>query len=60
MAKNRRQSKKKDNGAVGLFIPAGLFIGFGLGFFFNNVPAGMFCGLGAGFLLFAIAVLMKK
>jgi hypothetical protein len=51
---------KKKDGFAGLFIPAGLFIGFGLGFVFNNVPAGMFGGLGVGFLLFAIVEVMKK
>lgn len=52
--------KKDERGAAGLFIPAGLFLGFGLGFIFNNIPAGMFGGLGLGFLLFAIALVFKK
>ena len=52
--------EKKRDSAAGLFIPAGFFIGFGLGFIVNNVPAGMFGGLGVGFLLFAIAAMMKK
>lgn len=52
--------KEKKNDAAGLFIPAGLFIGFGLGFVFNNVPAGIFGGLGIGFLLFALAKMFKK
>jgi hypothetical protein len=46
--------------AAGLFIPAGLFLGFSAGFLFNNLPAGMFGGLGLGFLLFAIVALMRK
>lgn len=50
--------KEKSNAA--LFIPAGLFIGFGLGFVFNNIPAGIFGGLGLGFLLFAIARILGK
>ena len=54
------EKKEKRNGAAGLFIPAGLFIGFGIGFIIDNIPAGMFAGLGFGFLLFAIAMLMKK
>jgi hypothetical protein len=53
-------SKKDNRGASGLFIPAGLFVGFGLGFVFNNIPAGMFIGLGMGFFLFAITMVMKK
>jgi hypothetical protein len=39
---------------AGLFIPAGLFLGFGLGVAFNNIPAGMFIGFGAGFAAMAI------
>ncbi|SDL94322.1 hypothetical protein [Sediminibacillus halophilus] len=34
-----------------LIIPAGLFIGLGLGVLFHNHAAGIFIGLGAGFLL---------
>jgi len=51
------KGKKSDN--AGLFIPAGLFLGFGLGFVFNNIPAGMFGGLGLGFFLFAVVKVLK-
>ena len=63
MAKNRRQSKKmtkKKGDPSGLFIPAGLFIGFAVGFLVDNVPVGMFGGLGLGFLIFAIIQMKKK
>jgi hypothetical protein len=53
------EEQKKENGA-GLFIPAGLFLGFGLGFVFDNLPAGMFGGLGVGFFLFALFTVLKK
>lgn len=56
MPRNKEDERKK---AAGLFIPAGLFIGFAVGFLINNVVVGMFGGLGIGFLLFAIATLMK-
>jgi hypothetical protein len=56
----RRRAEKEKNGEAALFIPAGFFLGFGLGFVFNNIPAGMFGGLGVGFFLFAIATIMKK
>jgi hypothetical protein len=60
MAKRKVETKEKDRwGAAGIFIPAGLFIGFGAGFLMDNVPAGMFLGLGLGFLLFGIAALIK-
>jgi hypothetical protein len=49
-------SEKKEKYARGaLFVPAGLFIGFGFGFVTNNIPAGTFIGLGFGFAAFAIA-----
>lgn len=51
----------KDRGdSSGLFIPAGLFIGFALGFIFQNIPAGIFGGLGVGFLLFAVFKNLRK
>lgn len=53
-----KTEKKSDS--AGLFIPAGFFLGFGLGFVFNNIPAGIFGGLGVGFLLYAILKMMKK
>lgn len=52
------KQKKGDSGA--LFIPAGLFVGFGIGFLTGNLPAWLFIGLGAGFVGFAIATLAKK
>lgn len=39
----------------GLFIPAGLFIGMGVGFFVNQIVGGIFVGLGLGFLAMAVA-----
>jgi hypothetical protein len=52
--------KEKQNSAAGLFIPAGFFLGFGLGFIFDNIPAGIFGGLGLGFFLYAIIENFKK
>jgi uncharacterized membrane protein len=46
--------------SAGLFIPAGLFVGFALGFIFHNPPAGIFGGLGIGFLLFALVRLFTS
>lgn len=54
----KKEDKDKDLG--GLFIPAGLFIGMGVGFFTYNFVAGMFLGLGTGFLLFALVNLLKN
>ncbi|MBN2458945.1 hypothetical protein JXB28_01555 [Candidatus Woesearchaeota archaeon] len=55
--------KKKDDGkqndderrnAGALFIPAGIFIGMGYGFFLGNIAGGLFVGMGFGFVAFAI------
>lgn len=45
---------------AGLFIPAGLLGGMGVGFLVGNIPAGMFIGLGLGFAAFAIVSLTVK
>jgi len=44
----------------GLFIPAGIFVGLGLGFFLNNMVGGLFVGLGLGFVVFAIVRLAVR
>ncbi len=46
--------KKKKDDRSGIFIPAGLFVGMGLGFLLGNFVAWMFLGLGAGFLGMAL------
>ena len=53
MAKKEVKVRSKDRS--GLFIPAGLFLGMGLGFFTNQIVAGIFIGLGAGFLAMALS-----
>lgn len=55
-----KKTKDKKDGSGALFIPAGLFLGFGVGFLINNIPAGMFIGLGLGFLGFVITLVVKK
>ena len=52
--------KKKDKNMGGLFIPAGLFIGMGFGFIYDNLTAGLFIGLGAGFAAFGLSALIFK
>jgi len=44
------EQPKKRKGVTGLAIPAGLFIGMGVGFLVDNITAGLFIGLGGGFL----------
>jgi len=48
------EQEKKRRGVTGLAMPAGLFIGLGVGFLVNNIPAGVLLGLGGGFLGMAI------
>ena len=48
------EQPKIQKGVTGLAIPAGLFIGMGLGFLTDNIVAGIFLGLGGGFLVMLI------
>ena len=52
--------KSKAKTAGGLLIPAGLFIGMGIGWAMGYMVQGLFIGLGAGFLLYAIVVLTAR
>lgn len=47
-------------GVGGLFIPAGIFIGMGIGFLIDQLVPSMFIGLGAGFVLFAISLIFGR
>ncbi|MGA2130391.1 MAG: hypothetical protein ABSG05_02135 [Candidatus Pacearchaeota archaeon] len=51
-------ANKKDES--GLAIPAGLFIGMGIGFMTNDLVPWIFIGLGGGFLGMLISKLVKK
>lgn len=48
---NEPTPSKRRKGLTELAIPAGLFIGIGIGLLVDNVAAGILIGLGAGFLL---------
>jgi len=52
--------KKRKRSAGGLFIPAGLFIGIGIGWALGFLVQGLFIGLGAGFLAFGIITLRMR
>jgi hypothetical protein len=61
MAEQTGEPKKnKRKGSSALFIPAGLFIGMGVGWILGNFVPWMFIGLGAGFLLFALIMVLMK
>ena len=49
------EETKQKWGASGLFIPAGLFIGMGVGWALGYLVQGLFVGLGVGLLGMAIA-----
>ena len=48
------EQQKKHKGVSGVAIPAGLFIGMGIGFAMDELVAGLFIGLGVGFLIMLI------
>jgi len=60
MEEQKSEGKKwrKERGAN--FIPAGLFLGFGIGFAVDNIPAGLLIGFGAGFLAYAVSLFFEK
>lgn len=53
---NETDDSKRRWEIVGLFIPAGLFIGMGVGWALDYLVQGLFIGLGAGFLAMAIGM----
>ena len=52
--------KRKKEDPTGLAIPAGLFIGMGIGFITDQFVAWMFIGLGAGFLFMLLSRFVHK
>ncbi len=60
MAKKKQIRKLKKESPEGIAVPAGLFVGMGVGFLTNNFVAWLFIGLGAGFLLLMILRLIKR
>jgi len=61
MSEETKETKKdKRKVAGGLFIPAGLFIGMGIGWAMGYLVQGIFIGLGAGFLFFGLITLTGR
>ncbi len=57
------ESETKPKGRPGtsaLLIPAGLFLGMGTGWVFDNLVPGIFVGLGAGLLVFALVLIAVR
>jgi len=57
---SQSEETKKQWGVTGVAIPAGLFIGMGVGFLIGNITAGIFLGLGGGFLVMMIGMLILQ
>jgi hypothetical protein len=54
-------TNKKERGSPGaLFIPAGVLIGIGAGFVYNEIPGLTLVGLGVGFLAFAVYEIIMR
>ena len=51
---------KKEEDRSGLFIPAGIFLGLGLGFLLGNLVAWFFLGMAAGFIGMGISKHREK
>ena len=58
MAEKEKKDRRKTFG--GIFIPAGLFIGMGIGWALDYMVAGLFIGLGAGFAAYAVVMLTGR
>ncbi len=54
----KRDKKKED--VSGLFIPAGVLIGVGVGIAINQTAAGTLIGLGCGFLGMVVFKILKQ
>ncbi len=54
MSTQSEQPKKRKSVVSGLAIPAGLFIGLGVGFLVDDIVGALLIGLGCGFLLVLI------
>ena len=55
---DEKEKSKKNWEITGTFIPAGLFIGMGVGWALGYLVQGLLIGLGVGFLAMAIARLL--
>lgn len=60
MSETKEQRPRSRKAVSGVLIPAGLFIGMGIGFALDNLVAFMFIGLGAGLLAFAIIMVAVR
>lgn len=57
---NDTEEPKRRTEISGVFVPAGLLIGMGVGWLFGHLVEGLFIGLGAGLLLMAMMQLFLR
>lgn len=55
-----KEKKRSVDHGEGFFIPGGILLGMGFGFFYNNLVPYMFIGLGAGFILAGVVRLLRR
>ena len=60
MEEQKTNGKKEKKRRGDIFIPAGLFLGFAVGFALNNIPAGILVGFAGGFAAYAICRFFEK
>jgi len=49
------KKRKKEEDRTGIFVPAGLFLGLGMGFITGELVGWLFVGMGLGFLAMALS-----
>lgn len=54
-----KEQRLERQGNAGVYVPAGIFIGMGIGFLTDHLVAGLFIGLGAGLAAMAIVSSLK-
>lgn len=59
---NNKETRKRreEDSPGGLFIPAGVLTGMGVGFMTENLIGWLFIGLGVGFLFFAVYEILER
>jgi hypothetical protein len=56
---NETENRSRRRELGGVFVPAGLLIGMGVGWLFGHLVPGLFIGLGTGLLLMAVIQLVS-
>lgn len=60
MEENKINKTKNTSTVAGLVFTGCMFIGMGLGFYFNEIVIGLFIGMGTGFIAMGIIYALMK